>query len=182
MKYQWKFDGNVATFIALQTMWQTPPSTDRHEPMEGCFTSLQPRPFSAKQKEPLSTSFECLPSLCGVRNLFVISLHWGCVVIADDFLFMPLDVAPSKAFWFSSWIWQSIPKLQPKFPSFDRPLNEPSKHFAEYFWVAIHLSSTQSFLNRRSDACAINSREDPRSRTIYCFLPITLTTSATFHE
>lgn len=27
MKYQWKFDGNVATFIALQTMWRTPPST-----------------------------------------------------------------------------------------------------------------------------------------------------------
>lgn len=26
MKYQWGFNGNVATFIALQTMWQTPPS------------------------------------------------------------------------------------------------------------------------------------------------------------
>ena len=50
MKYQWKFDGNVATFIALQTMWQTPPSTDRHEPMEGCFTSLQPRPWKVHEK------------------------------------------------------------------------------------------------------------------------------------
>lgn len=27
IKYQWKFNGNVATFIAVQTMWQTPPST-----------------------------------------------------------------------------------------------------------------------------------------------------------